>query len=123
MDFEHGLANLIFQLQDSLLTPDLVVIFSATANSLAQLRELREHFPELSKAICSRRKDYYKVRREQRILQLKDEIRQAMLEIHSQGLYPSSRRVGLLLSDPAIMRDRVISRLWREMLQELRLAD
>ncbi|HLA08045.1 MAG TPA: hypothetical protein VJ022_11405, partial [Anaerolineales bacterium] len=59
----------------------------------------------------------------QRILQLKDEIRQAMLEIHSQGLYPSSRRVGLLLSDPAIMRDRVISRLWREMLQELRLAD
>jgi len=86
-------------------------------------RELREHFPELSKAICSRRKDYYKVRREQRILQLKDEIRQAMLEIHSQGLYPSSRRVGLLLSDPAIMRDRVISRLWREMLQELRLAD
>ncbi len=86
-------------------------------------RELREHFPELNRAICGRRKEYYKVHHEQIILQLKNEIRQAILKIHSQGLYPSSRRVGLLLSDPAIMRDRVISRLWHDMLRELRLAD
>lgn len=85
-------------------------------------RELREHFPELNRAISNRRKEYYKVRREQKILQLKEEIRQATRKIHSQGLYPSSHRVGLLLNDPILMRDCVALRLWREMLEELKLT-
>lgn len=85
-------------------------------------RELREHFPELNRAISKRRKDYYKVRREQKILQLKEEIRQATRKIYSQGLYPSSHRVGLLLNDPILMRDGVALRLWREMLEELKLT-
>lgn len=82
-------------------------------------RELREHFPELSKAVCRRRKDYYKVRYEQRIRQLRDEVRQATLEIHSQGLYPSSNRVASLLSEPGVMRDPAIARFRYAMLQEL----
>lgn len=85
-------------------------------------RELREHFPELSRAISKRRRNYHTVRREQRILQLKDEIRQAILKIHSQGLYPTSHRVGLLLSNPAVMRDRLAVRLWSDMLQELKIT-
>jgi DNA-binding XRE family transcriptional regulator len=85
-------------------------------------REIREHFPELNRAICKRRKDYYKVRREQKILQLKEEIRQATRKIYSQGLYPSSHRVGLLLNDPILMRDTVALGLWREMLEELKLT-
>lgn len=86
-------------------------------------RELREHFPGLCRAISNRRKNYYKIRREQRFLQLKDEIRQAMLKIHSQGLYPSSYNVGLFLSDPAVLRDTVISRFRREVLLELELQN
>ena len=85
-------------------------------------RELREHFPELNRAICGRRKDYYKVHHEQRILQLKDEIRQAILKIHSQGLHPSSNKVGRLLKSPSVMRDRIVARFWRKMLEELRLT-
>jgi len=85
-------------------------------------KELREHFPELNRAISKRRKDYYKVRREQKILQLKEEICQATRKIHSQGLYPSSHLVGLLLKDPILLRDRVALRLWRETLEELKLT-
>ena len=83
-------------------------------------RELREHFPELSRAISIRRKNYYKTRREQKLQQLKSEIRQATLKIHSQGLYPSSERVGSLLSNPAAMRDPAISKIWHEILEELK---
>jgi transcriptional regulator with XRE-family HTH domain len=84
-------------------------------------RELREHFPRLCRAISNRCKNYYMVRREQKSLQLKEEVRRATLEIHSQGSYPSWQKVGSLLSDPAAMRAPGISRFWREVLQELEL--
>jgi len=82
-------------------------------------RELREHFPELCRMISIRRKNYYKDRREQRLRQWEDEVRRAILEIHSQGSYPNSHRVGALLSDATAMRDPCIYRFWRETLQEL----
>jgi transcriptional regulator with XRE-family HTH domain len=85
-------------------------------------RELREHFPQLCQAICSRRKDYYKIRYEQRIQRLRDEVRRTVVTIHSQGLHPSSYRVASLLSKPGVMRDPVIASFRREMLQELEQA-
>jgi len=85
-------------------------------------RELREHFPELNRAIANRRKDYYKLQREQRLLQLKGEMREAMLEIHAQGLHPSSNRVGRLMRSPFVMRDHAVTKIWREMLEELKLT-
>ena len=86
-------------------------------------RELREHFPELCRAISKRRKNYYKIRGEEKLEQQKEQVRQAMLELHSQGLYPSLRKIRSLLSEPAIMRDPVFSRFRRDMLQELGLVD
>jgi|SRR5271157_1894346 len=86
-------------------------------------RELREHFPELCRAISSRYKNYSKIRGEQKIQQMKDDVRRATLEIHSQGLYPSSNKVGSLLSEPGVMRAPVIAKFWHEMLQELGQAD
>lgn len=86
-------------------------------------RELREHFPELNRAISNRRKEYYKQQREQRLLHLKEEIRQAMFNLHSKGLYPSLRRIRSLLSAPAVMRDPVFSGFRREMLAELKLTE
>jgi len=85
-------------------------------------KELREHFPELNRAIANRRKDYYKLQREQRLLQLKGEMREAMLEIHAQGLHPSSNRVGRLMRSPFVMRDHAVTKIWREMLEELKLT-
>ncbi len=82
-------------------------------------RELREHFPGLCRAISNRRKNYFKTRHEQRLCQWEKEVHQAIYEIHSQGSYPSSRRVGALLSDPTAMRDPIIYRFWRASIQEL----
>jgi transcriptional regulator with XRE-family HTH domain len=84
-------------------------------------RELREHFPELNRAISNRRKEYYKQQREQRLLHLKEEIRQVMFNLHSKGLYPSLRRIRSLLSAPAVMRDPVFSGFRCEMLEELKV--
>lgn len=82
-------------------------------------RELREHFPGLCRAISNRRKYYFRSRREQRLHLWEKEVQQAVLEIHSQGSYPSSRRVGALLSDPDAMRDPIIYRFWRTSIQKL----
>ena len=82
-------------------------------------RELREHFPLLSQAISSRYKTYCEVRGKEKLKQQEEEVRQAILKIHSQGLYPSANRVHLLLSKPAIMRNPILLQLWHDMLQEL----
>ena len=86
-------------------------------------RELRKHFYELGRAISTRRQNYYKVCHEQKFQQLKNEVRQATLKIHSQGLYPRSEKVRSLLSDPAAMRDPAISKIWHEILEELKKTE
>ena len=86
-------------------------------------RELREYFPELCRAISKRRSNFYKDRSEEKLEQQKELIRQAVLEIHSRGLYPSSRKVRLILSEPGLMRNPILAETWRDMLQELELTD
>ena len=86
-------------------------------------RELREHFPDLNHAICDRRREYRRVCCEQKQLKFKSEIRQAILEIRAQGLYPSVPKIALLLSKPGIMRDYVFDKFRREVLDELQEDD
>jgi transcriptional regulator with XRE-family HTH domain len=86
-------------------------------------RELRGYFPELCRSISSRYKNYCQVRAERKMAQLKDEVRRAILEIHSQGLYPSSDKVRLLMSKPTSMRDPALARFRHELLQEMDLED
>lgn len=86
-------------------------------------RELREHFPELCRAISNRRKSFYKNRSEEKLEQQKEQIRQAVLEIHSQGEYPNWHRVDLVLNESGMMRNPILGKIWRDMLQELNLTD
>lgn len=86
-------------------------------------RELREHFPDLNRAICERRKEYRRICCEQKLSIFKSEIRQAILKINSQGLYPSASQVALLLSKPGIMRDHVFAKFRQEVLEELKKED
>jgi transcriptional regulator with XRE-family HTH domain len=58
------------------------------------LSDLRKHFPALCQRIFSRRKDYFKSLREQRLRQWGKGVQQAIYKIHSQGSYPSPLRVG-----------------------------
>lgn len=86
-------------------------------------RELREHFPELSHAISSCYKNYCKIRGEKNLEQQKEKVRQAILNIHSKGFYPSSKRVDTLLGERGMLRSPLLTQCWREMLQELGLTD
>ena len=86
-------------------------------------RELREYFPELCCAISNRHKIYNRARGEEKLEQQKDQVRQAVLELISQGLHPSSYRVGLLLDKPAIMRNPILRQTCRDAVQELGLID
>jgi hypothetical protein len=67
---------------------------SETARTLGiSARRIRQRFPELTRAIAERYEKYVKDRVENRKGQLRQEIRQVLAELKSQGIYPSVKRV------------------------------
>ncbi|MBI4320947.1 MAG: TniQ family protein [Chloroflexi bacterium] len=80
---------------------------------------LRHRLPELCRPISARHLDYRKELRRQRTKRLCAEVRKAVWTIHAQGLYPSARRVALLLSQPGSIRDPAARDTWQASLHEL----
>ena len=60
------------------------------------------HFPQDCARLSKQIKDYRRQRKAQRAAQARDEIRQAALALHAQGVYPSQNKVGEMLSNPNI---------------------
>ncbi len=81
-------------------------------------RQLMYHFPEECKLVTQRAKAYRQQRKAQRLAQVREQVRQAVLSIHSQGFYPSHRRLRILLPG-ALMRLSEAKDAWRAALQEL----
>ncbi len=81
-------------------------------------RQLVYHFPEECKLVTQRAKAYRQQRKAQRLAQVGEQVRQAVLSIHSQGFYPSHRRLRILLPG-ALMRLSEAKDAWRAALQEL----
>jgi transcriptional regulator with XRE-family HTH domain len=77
------------------------------------------YFPELCRAISARYMAYQKERGKQRLQQLCAEVRQKVLIVHQQGIYPSAYRVEALLSVPGFMRHLDARRVWHATLREL----
>jgi hypothetical protein len=48
-------------------------------------------------------KEHRRQRKEQRLAQVQEEVQQAMLALHAQGIYPSQNKVADLLSDPNLL--------------------
>lgn len=82
------------------------------------VRQLVYHFPYECAAVTQRAKDYRKQRKEQRLVQIREEVRQAMLSLHAQGLYPSQRKLRSLLPG-GLMLDPEAKEAWRTTLKEL----
>src|SRR5436305_10193384 len=59
--------------------------------------QLVYHFPEECKSVIQRAKAYRKQRKAQRLAQVREQVRQAVLSVHSQGEYPSQKRVNPFL--------------------------
>jgi DNA-binding phage protein/AraC-like DNA-binding protein len=83
-----------------------------------EARQLAYHFPEECKLVIQRAKAYRQQRKAQRLAQVCEQVRQAVLSIHSQGFYPSHRRLRILLPG-ALMRLFEAKDAWRAALQEL----
>lgn len=46
-------------------------------------------------------------------------IRQVMLNLHGEGIYPSAQKVAKLLGDPHVIRGREGPKIWRAILEEI----
>jgi len=80
---------------------------------------LHKHLPELCRAISARFEKYRAEQREKKKHLLLREVRQATLEIHAQGVYPSQVRVRNLLSRPGSIRVPEALAMWHTTLKEL----
>jgi transcriptional regulator with XRE-family HTH domain len=77
------------------------------------------HFPELCQAISSDYQAYQANRREQLFQQRWEEVHQAILSLHAQGLYPGETRIRKLLKVPSSLRLPAIRRAWKATLREM----
>lgn len=80
---------------------------------------LVRRFPELCKKIALRRLAERKLRHTELVERICKEIRQAVLTLHQQGIYPTARQVAKLLSDPNLIRAKDGHEQWRAMLSSL----
>ena len=81
-------------------------------------RQLVYHFPEECKLVAQRAKAYRQQHKAQRIAQVCEQVKQAVISTHAQGFYPSHRRLRTLLPG-ALMRLSEAKEAWRAALQEL----
>ncbi len=78
-----------------------------------------KHFTDLCKCISARYLAQKRKRREERVRATCEEIRQAVLLLHNQGIYPGAKRVSHLLKNRHSIRTFEGHEAWRLMLAEL----
>jgi hypothetical protein len=83
-------------------------------------RILLYYFREECALITQQAREHRKRQGEQRMLEIRDRVRQQVLSLHAQGTYPSQMRVRNLLP-PGLMRQSVAREAWHEALRELEL--
>lgn len=65
---------------------------------------LLHHFPQECALLSQQIKEYRRQQAEQRVARIQEEVRQAVLALHAQGVYPSHRKVTDLLAHPTLLR-------------------
>jgi hypothetical protein len=80
---------------------------------------LIHHFPELCHAISARYKAHRAECSQRTSQELSDEVHQAVMILHTQGVYPSGGRVAALLKSPGAIRHHAAQTTWRETIRKL----
>jgi len=65
---------------------------------------LLHHFPQECAKLSKQIEAYRRQRAEQRVEDIREEVRQAVLALHAQGIYPSHRKVVERIAHPTLMR-------------------
>jgi len=108
------------RLQDALKSEDLALSLSEIARQLGTTRDLiKRRYPELCKNITNRRDSEQKKIRENLLVENALEIRQAVIMYHSQGIYPSSKRVSSYLEDDFILFQPENRKVWKTTMRDL----
>jgi len=77
------------------------------------------HFTDLCKCISARYRAQKRKQHEERVRVVREEIRQAVLLLHTKGIYPSAKRVSFLLKNRHSIRTIEGHEAWRLALAEL----
>ncbi len=80
---------------------------------------VRYHFPQECTLLTQKAQNYRRQRKEQRLARVQEEVRQATLTLHTQGVYPSQNKVADLLSDPNVLFQPEAKATWRALCREL----
>lgn len=81
--------------------------------------QLKYHFPQECQLLAQQAQEYRKQRREKREALVREEVRQAIISLHEQGILPTHRKVRTLLSDPNVIRMPVAIATWHTLRREL----
>jgi len=79
------------------------------------------YFPRECALIAQRNQEHEKQRRKEHEARVCEEVRQAVLMLHAQNIFPSHRKVRDLLSDPNLIRMPEASAAWHAVRRELGL--
>jgi DNA-binding phage protein len=81
-------------------------------------RQLYYHFPRECALIAPLMREYRKLRQEERLNQIREQVRQAAMALHAQGIYPSQRQLRPLLPG-GLMRLQAAKEAWLATLHKL----
>lgn len=108
------------RLQEVLASDEDVPSVTELARQLEYRVDLiRHHFTDLCKRISARYLAQKRKQCEERVKAVCEEIRQAVLLLHNQGIYPGAKHVSLLLKNRHSVRSIEGHEAWRLMLAEL----
>ncbi len=82
---------------------------------------LWRYFPQECALIAQRNEEYEQQRRKEREARVYEEVRQAVLTLHVQNIFPSHRKVKSLLSDPNLLRMPEAIAIWHATRRDLGL--
>jgi len=66
-------------------------------------RQLVYHFPEECRLVVQRAREYRKQRKERTLVQIRENVQQAVLSLHMQGIYPSLHKVQACLRSGSML--------------------
>jgi len=82
------------------------------------VRQLSYHFPEECALITPLAQEYRRQRKVERLDKVREQVRQAVISVHSHGVYPSQRKLRSLLPGGLMLMSEV-KEAWRATLREL----
>ena len=82
-------------------------------------RAIYNHFPELCRKISAKYLEYRKIKQQENVETACQEVRQIVYELHSEGRFPSEKRVLKRISKPGFLRYEAVKQSFHEARYEL----